>query len=140
MNAPYRVLVTGSRDWTDEQRIGKSLTALLAATFVGDSFTLVHGDCPTGADAIAHAWAEWHRGSTPIQIEPHRADWRKHGPAAGPIRNREMVRLGADACLAFIGPCRKRACTRPQPHGSHGASDCADAAEAAGIPTRRWAS
>jgi hypothetical protein len=49
-----------------------------------------------------------------------------------------MVNLGADIALAFIGPCIKPRCPRPQPHGSHGASGCADLAEATGIPTRRF--
>lgn len=140
MPDPYRLLITGSRDWDNEAAITKPLTALLATTtFSGKTLILIHGAHPTGADAIANNWAEWHRHhGARIEIERHRADWRTHGLAAGPIRNREMVAAGADACLAYIGPCRKRSCGRPKPHGSHGAMDCADAAEAAGIPVRRW--
>lgn len=53
-------------------------------------------------------------------------------------RNREkLVAPGADACLAFIKPCRKPTCEEPKPHGSHGASGCADLAEASDIPTQR---
>lgn len=140
MPEPYRILVTGSRDWADRTVIDDTLTAIAAAnTFHNRVTVVVHGACPTGADAMADEWARWHAQRSPlVEFERHRANWRAHGPAAGPLRNREMVAAGADACLAFIGPCRKRHCTRPRPHGSHGASDCANWAEAAGIPTRRW--
>jgi hypothetical protein len=49
-----------------------------------------------------------------------------------------MVRLGADACLAFIGRCTRPKCRYRLPHPSHGASGCAQLAEQADIPTRRW--
>ncbi|MFB6934553.1 hypothetical protein [Streptomyces chartreusis] len=78
-----------------------------------------------------------------LEIEQHPA--QRHPtedfgpwPGAGPRRNAHMVSLGADACLAFIGPCTSPRCRRPGPHPSHGASGCADLAEQAGIPTRRW--
>lgn len=140
MTKQYRVLVTGSRNWTDMSTVAKPLTALLAAcTVLGDRFVVVHGACPRGADAIAQEWAEWHRDhGAPIEIEQHRAEDHGPWPACGPIRNQHMVSLGAAACLAFIGPCTSTRCRRPQPHGSHGATGCADLAAAAGIPTRRW--
>jgi hypothetical protein len=128
VTAPYRVLVTGSRDWDDEGAIAKPLTNLLAATaFVGDTLVLVHGACPRGADAMANAWAEWHRSrGAHIEIERHPADWEQHGKRAGFIRNQAMVDLGAAACFAFIR------------NGSRGATHTAQRAEAASIPTRRW--
>ncbi len=46
----FRVLVTGSRDWADRQAI---LNALAEQFFAHDAVTVVHGHCPTGADAIA---------------------------------------------------------------------------------------
>jgi hypothetical protein len=49
-----------------------------------------------------------------------------------------MVNLGADAALAFIGPCTSTRCRRTEPHPSHGASGCAALAEKASIPTRRF--
>jgi hypothetical protein len=54
---------------------------------------------------------------------------REHGvynPQAGLARNRLMVELGADICLAFVR------------NGSRGASHCAALAEEAGIPVRRY--
>lgn len=140
MSATYRVLVTGSRDWADRRPIEDTLTAAGALAIAsGQRLTIVHGACPTGADAIADEWAHWHRDrGRPFDIEPHRADEHGPWPACGPIRNRHMVSLGADACFAFIGPCTSPRCRRTDPHGSHGATGCADLAEAAGIPVRRW--
>jgi hypothetical protein len=140
-NTTYRILVTGSRDWTNRAAVEDTLTAALAlAVALSQVLIVVHGACRTGTDAIVQEWAERQRDrGRPVEIEPHRAEWRTHGLAAGPIRNQEMVDAGADAAFAFIGPCRKRGCSRPQPHGTHGASGCAEAAEAAGIPVRRCA-
>ena len=119
---PYRVLVTGSRDWDDRATIRRALDEVYARTPADQDFVLVHGGCPTGADAIAHAWAL----PTGAVIDIFIADWANHGKAAGPRRNARMVAEGADLCLAFIK------------NRSRGASHTADLAERAGISTRRW--
>jgi len=55
-------------------------------------------------------------------VEVHDANWQKHGNAAGPIRNQEMVDLGADVVFAF-------------PLGeSRGTNDCIQRAVKANIP------
>lgn len=131
---PYRVLVTGSRDWTDEPTIWKALAETVRALPYEQDLVIVHGMCPTGADQMAD---EWGRGFG-AAIETHRAEDFGPWPRCGPLRNRHMVSLGADRCLAFIGPCTSPRCRRTDPHPSHGASGCADLAEQAGIPTRRW--
>ena len=111
-----RILVTGSRDWADREKVWSALNE--AATF---GAMVVHGDCPTGADALAQAWTEC---QPDVNVERFPADWAKHGKAAGPIRNQEMVDFGADLCLAF-------------PLGaSRGTRDCMRRAEAAGIPVK----
>lgn len=139
---PYRVLVTGSRDWPDIERVRHELSRIydeLAATRL---MVVVHGVCPTGADAHARQWVrDRQRFGEPAIEDPHRAQWRPNGVldrSAGFKRNARMVELGADVCLAFIGPCTKPGCREPQPHGSHGATHCADLAEQAGIETRRY--
>lgn len=113
-----RILVTGSRDWVDTKSV---FDALERATRLAADVTIVHGDCPSGADAIADDWALIN-GHTP---ERHPADWNRYGKAAGFRRNAEMVALGADICLAFIK------------NESRGASHTARTAEAAGIRTIR---
>lgn len=118
-----RILVTGSRDWIDLS----ALTFALGWTFghlqeraeLPVNPVLVHGACPTGADAMAdHVWTGQN-----LPVERHPADWDTHARRAGFIRNAEMVALGADVCLAFIR------------NGSNGATMTARLAKEAGIRT-----
>ncbi|MEV0584072.1 SLOG family protein [Nonomuraea sp. NPDC050310] len=143
MPKPYRILVTGSRTWSDEKTIDQALReAIPEPTSPLAEVVVVHGDCPTGADALANEWcvenAWWmeHVGMTLI-VESHPAEWNRYGKAAGFRRNAEMVALGADICLAFISRCNGRFCQRT-PHGSHGATHTADLAEKAGIRVIRY--
>lgn len=102
-----RVLVTGSRDWPEERAdaLWTDLTALLRTDGL-DILTVVHGRCPTGIDRYTAQWCEaWvpmagFLGRDVIE-EPHPAAWNIHGKAAGPLRNQEMVDLGADVCLGY---------------------------------------
>lgn len=88
-----RLLVTGSRGWTDAELIRRELAARYRPGTV-----LVSGACPRGADAIAErAWARM-GGWT----ERHPAQWDRYGRRAGMLRNQEMADLGADECVAFI--------------------------------------
>lgn len=104
MSAPYRVLVTGSREWNAPKTVRCALDAV-SAEHAGRPLVVVHGCCPTGADAAAADWARRaERAGWQVTEEPHPADWRQHGRSAGPIRNRQMVELGADLVLAFVGP------------------------------------
>lgn len=143
MTKPYRVLVTGSRDWTDEKLIRHALAAIRDE--YPTAIVVVHGACPSGADAMAARWvADWPTtGWGGVTEEPHPATGHPTEdfgpwPAAGPRRNTHMVRLGADICLAFTGPCTSGRCKRSDQHPSHGASGCAQLAKAAGITVRRW--
>lgn len=140
-----RILLTGSRTWTDHRRVEEALDAVLAL----GPMVLVHGACPSGADALAAEWA--HRNGVPT--EPHPADWDRcaqecpahphrirkrpgdvdhpgvvdtYCPGAGPRRNKAMVDLGATVCLAFLAP------------GSRGTRNCLKLARKAGIKTQTW--
>lgn len=110
-----RVLVTGSREWTDVEIIRRALTLLAPAD--GESVpVIVHGGA-RGADTIAAQVAT----ELGYHVETHLADWDRYGKSAGMVRNEAMVDAGADLCLAFILD------------GSRGATHCAQAAHRAGI-------
>jgi hypothetical protein len=118
-----RVLVTGSRNWLWSAPIFAALDERAKACSPTDTLTVVHGDA-AGADRIADIWARTRADiGWPIIAEPHPADWSGLSRRAGIVRNRQMVALGADVCLAFI-----RA-------DSKGATNCAITAADAGIPT-----
>lgn len=132
-----RILVTGSRDWSDWQTL---TYAMFEAVDDYGEVVVVHGACPTGADAMADWVGENLLGFLEVvgaRVERHPADWSR-GRKAGPERNAHMVSLGADVCLAFIGDCTSPRCHISGKHPSHGASGCADLAEKAGIETRRF--
>lgn len=118
-----RVLLTGSRDWSDEQVL-KDVVAIF-----GPSDVLLSGACLTGADAMAEK--HW-----PGVVERHPADWKAHGKRAGFVRNQEMVESQPHLCLAFVGPCRKHP-VQP-PHDSHGASMTVKLCRDAGIEVREY--
>ncbi|MFC9269001.1 SLOG family protein [Streptomyces zhihengii] len=141
----HRVLVTGSRDWSDAGTVWRALNDVRASALLGGhEIVVVHGACPTGADAQTQHWADTASQFTTRPIaEAHPAQGHPTEdfgpwPAAGPRRNAHMVSLGANICLAFIGPCTSRRCRKPRPHPSHGATGCAQLAEQAGMPVRRW--
>lgn len=130
-----RILITGSRRWTDIA-IVKAALARAVAEHPGP-VVVVHGDA-RGADQLAalvasstwphitiERWpADWSGTCRPVCKPGHRR-FRPGGgdycPAAGAYRNAEMVAAGADLCLAF--PLGK----------SPGTRDCMRRAEAAGI-------
>lgn len=113
-----RLLITGSRDWWDAHLL-KTTIHYWVSLLLDEPVTLVHGNCPIGADALAEQYAIA-RGWQP---EPVSANWTEHGLRAGPLRNQLMVDLGADLVLAFPLP------------GSKGTWDTVRRARAAGLPT-----
>ena len=102
-----RVIVTGSRYHTGREQI---FNALEQEFLKAKSMTVVHGGA-AGADSIASLWARQKKSyGFDVTEEVHPAEWRVHGRAAGPIRNRKMAELGGDIVLAF--PLGKSSGTR----------------------------
>jgi len=95
-----RVIVTGSRKWSDLWII---TDALLRVYRKHGAFCLVHGDCSTGADHWAHLWWEQTHEITSCTEQRFPANWER-GKVAGPERNRRMIEAGADLVLAFPLP------------------------------------
>ena len=129
----HRVIVTGSRNWTDRSAVISGLRCEFNfAQLAGKRLVVVHGACPTGADKFAD---DWYLSLVPcggyafrtlqrydLSIERFPANWNLHGKAAGPLRNQQMVDAGADLVLAF-------------PLGdSRGTRHCISVAVRAGIP------
>ena len=122
MRVPYRVLVTGSRNWTNRATIKEAMIGVWETAMRPEEMVLVSGANPKGADHIAEQVASdcgW-------RIERHPAQWDKWGKAAGVRRNTEMVESGVDVCIAFIKDRSK------------GATNCSQTAMRAGIETRVW--
>ena len=107
----YRVIVCGSRKWRDRDAITDRLFHLPPCV-------VVHGNAG-GADRIAHQEAQ----KLGLLVEPHPADWKRFGKKAGPIRNLEMAKAGADLCIAFWDGA------------STGTAHMIDVAQYHGIPT-----
>lgn len=108
-----RIIVTGGRRYRDTATIRR----VLEEYHQTPPPTLVHGGAP-GADSEA-ACVGYLLGWI---VEAHPADWQRHGRAAGPIRNQQMVDSGADLVIAFPG--------------GRGTADMVRRARAAGIPVR----
>lgn len=91
-----RALMTGGRDYRDRDTVYRVLDDLRKHS---PELTLMCG-MATGADILAHQWAKYNR----IHCFEFTADWNKHGKAAGPIRNAQMLDEGdPDLVIAFPG-------------------------------------
>lgn len=83
----FNVLVCGGRTYADKHKVYQVLDKILKAAETEDrELCIVHGNAK-GADYLADCWAKERR--VPTKVFP--ADWQKHGRAAGPIRNRQML-------------------------------------------------
>lgn len=139
-----RILITGSRTWSDAVTIAVELAAFDPPAGTPKP-TLVSGHClprraedPPGADLlceqeatdlgwhIEHHPAAWTAPCPPTCPPQHRrrsSDGVEYCPMAGPRRNQHMVSLGAQICLAFD-------------LGTRGTGRTISAARRAGIPVR----
>jgi predicted Rossmann-fold nucleotide-binding protein len=91
-----RLLVCGGRDFTNRKFVNEALDVIHASRGI----TLVIDGGATGADSLAASWAR----TAGVLNDTYPADWRKHGRAAGMIRNRQMLKSGKpDLVVAFPG-------------------------------------
>ena len=121
-----RVLLTGSRHWTDSEQVFHDLTALLHTEELR-VLTVVHGNGLIGAERAAKEfcafWRPWLMFTTRDVIEEvHEPAWAAYGPRAREEGNTGMVACGADLCLAYPDAL------------SPEVADCMTKAGAAGIP------
>jgi hypothetical protein len=107
-----RVLVCGGRDFNDALTLG----FWLGGIHKQHGITLLIEGGARGADYMARKFAKW----MGIPTATFEADWDRHGKAAGPIRNRQMLNEGKpDLVVAF--------------EGGRGTADMISAAKAAGV-------
>lgn len=109
-----KVLVCGSRHFNDERRIEEALLGM------GEVTEVIEGGA-RGADKTARSVSE----RLGIRVSEFPADWEKHGKAAGPIRNIQMLKEGKpDKVLAFLAP------------DSRGTKHMIEIAQKAGVETK----
>lgn len=90
------VLVCGGRDYNNYPQVEIILNQINEDTGIQ---RIVNGDA-RGADRLSTAWAS----ARDIDIAKYPADWDKHGRAAGPIRNQQMLSAeDIDLVVAFPG-------------------------------------
>lgn len=91
-----RVLVCGGRNYRESAKVWGRLNVLHAEKGI---CAIIHG-AQRGADQLGEYWAK----ANNIRHIPFKPHWDEYGPAAGPIRNREMLIDGKpDLVLAFPG-------------------------------------
>ena len=94
-----KILFCGSRNWTDRETIRHVLQKLAEDVGEGPAIA-VHG-AARGADTIAGEFAS----ELGFEVRACPANWEKHGKAAGPIRNTEMLeKEKPDRVIAFVLP------------------------------------
>lgn len=110
-----KVLICGDRHWQNYNSI-LDIVKRLKAKY--EDVIIIEGECD-GADRMARKAASEYG----LKFEPYPADWDKHGKAAGPIRNQQMIDEGnPDMVIAFHSDIEhskgtKDMVTRARKHG-----------------------
>jgi hypothetical protein len=119
-----RVLMCGSRHWSDREAVVMAMAGIEARRTTDllekGNVTVIHG-AARGADTIAgEVAAEWG-----YHVEVYPADWKRHGKAAGFIRNAQMLEQGRPhLVIAFTDDLE----------ASRGTADMVRRARAADVP------
>ena len=91
-----KVLVCGGREYMDLPRVYEILNEIHPTC-------VVHGGA-RGADTLADLWCTTSKYGKGTLVRRYPANWKKHGKAAGVIRNQEMLtKEKPDLVLAFPG-------------------------------------
>lgn len=126
-----RILVTGSREWSDYNSVVRALTVAIETLHTENpdvkTITVVHGGA-RGADRMAGRFVDQARDflrgkgiTLKEEIHPVTPEEWKRSRGAGLARNQKMVDLGADIAVAF------------QKAGSKGTQHCINACKKADI-------
>jgi len=91
----FRVVVCGSRSFSDFVLLRSKLDAFLSRKLAEDAVVILSGGC-RGADSLGERYARL-RG---LPVERFLPDWARCGRSAGLARNEVMVKA-ADAVVAF---------------------------------------
>ena len=111
-----RVLVCGGREFDNWVMLSSALQAATVDCPVQP--TIIQGGAK-GADFLARAWGKMAR----MAVEEYPADWKRHGRAAGAVRNQQMLDEGRpDLVVAFPG--------------GRGTADMVQRAKRAGVPVQ----
>lgn len=86
-----RILVCGSRDYSDYEEMEKKLR-----DFLNSDTIIIEGGAP-GADSLAATIADDYK----VHYAQVDAQWHNFGNAAGPLRNAAMLALEPEIVFAF---------------------------------------
>jgi predicted Rossmann-fold nucleotide-binding protein len=89
-----KAIVAGGRDFKPTHEHYEWLYRLCVQLNVNE---IISGGC-AGADTFGAHFA----ADNDIEVKVFKADWKKYGKAAGPIRNLAMAKY-ADICILFFG-------------------------------------
>ena len=107
-----KVVVTGSRRWTNRNAIARAISDVKPTE-------IIEGGCPRGADVLAREIAR----DAGIDVITYWPNWQRYDASAGPIRNQKML-LRENPVLVLAFPSR----------GSRGTWDMITQADARNVP------
>ena len=112
MTTRRRLIFSGTREPLSEQ--DRATLLALVQAWAGQADEIGVGDCPTGVDSQIREWLP--------EARVFVADWKKHGNAAGPMRNDMVIWASkADTSLLIAMP-------QPERSKSRGTWNCVDSA------------
>lgn len=92
MSKLFKVIIAGGREYSDYDTVEEVCNNRISNK---SNLRVVSGGA-SGADALGERYAKENN----YKLMIFKANWRKHGRSAGPIRNKAMA-LYADALIAF---------------------------------------